>query len=61
MQRTLIPGAAEQQVSRAPAGALWLTCPLRQRPQEIQGRSLHPHAAQQERAEVAPHVRGRAC
>lgn len=39
-----------------PVGACWPTCPLRQRPQEIEGRPLDPHAAQQERTEVAPRV-----
>lgn len=53
------PSTAEQQASGA-RGALWLTCLLRQRPQEIEGRPLDPHTAQQERAELAPRIGGRA-
>lgn len=53
-------GSPAQQASGA-CGALCLTCPVRQRPQEIEGRPLDPHAAQQERAEVAPRVTGWPC
>ena len=55
------PRCSQRQASGARWGAggtLLLTCALRQRPQEIEGRSLDPHTAHQERTEVAPRVRG---
>lgn len=38
-----------------------LTCLLRQRPQEIEGCSLDPDAARQDRTETGPLVGGRGC
>lgn len=38
-----------------------LTCPLRQRPQEVEGCSLDTDTTRQQHAEAAPHVGGRGC